>query len=176
MSCASSHECCGWPNAGSDEIPAADAAFRATTAPSLVYVRPHDLDVTRQRQRPPERGRRTSRKLVQARRALVRLEPRRSCDGTSPARAAHPRAGRLELDLGRRGGSVYVTPKDLKVFRKPEPKPHSCRIPSSDMHFDSILIDPGERGASAPCWFDSNAGGTNRGLTPPVRRDRPGAS
>jgi sulfate transport system ATP-binding protein len=95
-----------------DEPPLAlDLPGRAT--PTLVYVRPHDLDVTRHVNGRPAWSARIGRLTRLG--GSVRLELSLQ-DGTNLL-VQLTRERCLELDLAE-GESVYVTPKDLKVFRE----------------------------------------------------------
>ena len=79
---------------------------------TLVYVRPHDLDVAREVNGRPAWTARVDRLTRLG--PLVRLELTLP-DGTSLL-VQLTRERCLELDLAE-GESVFVTPKDMKVFR-----------------------------------------------------------
>jgi len=79
--------------------------------PVVVYVRPHDLDVTRRLNgRPSWPGR--LRQIVPLG-GQVRLEV--LLRNGAEVRAQVPRERRSELDL-RPGDEIFVIPRDLKVF------------------------------------------------------------
>ena len=85
--------------------------------PVSVYVRPHDLDISRERNGHPSWPARVARLVPLG--GLVRLNLD-LLDGTS-LHVQLTRERCLELDL-RPGEEVFVAPKDLKVFHEPEPK------------------------------------------------------
>ena len=85
--------------------------------PVSVYVRPHDLDITRERNGHPSWPARI-RKLVPLG-GLVRLNLHLA-DGTD-LHVQLTRERCLELDL-RQGEDVFVAPRDPKVFHEPKPK------------------------------------------------------
>ena len=80
---------------------------------SLVYVRPHDLEITKDRNGKPAWSARINRLTRLG--GLVRLELKIG-DGT-PLTVQMTREQCLELGLDE-GDEVYVTPKDLKFFTK----------------------------------------------------------
>jgi sulfate transport system ATP-binding protein len=79
--------------------------------PVSVYVRPHDLDITRERNGRPAWAARITRLVPMG--GLVRLDMT-LLDGTS-LHVQLPRDRCLELSLAH-GEDVFVTPKDLKIF------------------------------------------------------------
>jgi sulfate transport system ATP-binding protein len=96
-------------HAGREGHPPPDPRGRDSS--TLVYVRPHDLDVTRQLNGRPAWQARVDRLTRLG--PLVRLELTLP-DGTNLL-VQLTRERCLELDLAE-GESVFVTPKDMKVF------------------------------------------------------------
>jgi sulfate transport system ATP-binding protein len=94
------------------EIPGADSALEGA-APSSVYVRPHDFEITRERNGRPAWTARI-RRLTRLG-GLVRLDLA-LLDGTS-LHVQLTRERCLELALSG-GETVFVSPKDWKVFRE----------------------------------------------------------
>jgi sulfate transport system ATP-binding protein len=82
-----------------------------TDGPTLVYVRPHDLDIARSRNGKPAWASQIHRLTRLG--ALVRLDLRLA-DGT-PLQVQLTRERCQELNLAE-GEQIFVTPKDLKVF------------------------------------------------------------
>jgi sulfate transport system ATP-binding protein len=87
--------------------------------PVAVYVRPHDLEVTRQRNGQPSWPGRILRLVPLG--GLVRLEVRLRDGCEIRVQVTSDRCGALALNPG---DDVFLTPRDVKVFSEPE-SPHA---------------------------------------------------